>query len=118
MTEENQPAEPTTTAVQDSAMLPAESTATDLSTTDETVSSVEAVAGNPTQPVADAPAAATDAPPAPSGAPTASAATTPEAAPEGELHRLLSNGLHIFGKSEHWTAQEIAAFAAWLESRL
>ena len=40
------------------------------------------------------------------------------AAPEGGLHRLISNGLHIFGKIEHWTAEEISAFVAWLESRL
>jgi len=69
-------------------------------------------AATPEQPVeAAAPVAET---------PAADAAANDEArkSVENEFHRLVSNGLHIFGKLEHWTAEEIAAFAEWLRTRL
>lgn len=37
---------------------------------------------------------------------------------ENEIHRLVANGLQIFGKAEHWTADEIKKFAEWLKDRI
>lgn len=42
----------------------------------------------------------------------------PDDHPDGEFHRIVSNGLHIFGKAEQWTLDEIRKFVAWLRARL
>lgn len=36
----------------------------------------------------------------------------------GDLKELLGNGLHIYGKAEHFTADEIDALARWIHQRM
>lgn len=83
-------------------------------------------AGVTEQPVETAPQA--PAAPIPEAGPTEAAPSTPEspvvepviepADAEDEIRRLFHNLLHIFGKAEHWTAEEIEKAASWLKARL